>query len=168
MQGILGEGGKGEGGALGVCSGGEGRAGHSSGWANIRVTEACPTGLLCSRQAGHSSKAAIKSRTFSPIIPLAWTPTPTILQMFRVSAPFFCPGPTLRKTPRTLSGNRDNSSHLCLHRDAMEGMRLRVKKFYRQEGKKKIFFKRLFPFGTWNRHRRNTNVLTSQEGKSDF
>ncbi len=27
-------------------------------------------------KAGHSSKAAIKSRTFSPIIPLTWTPTP--------------------------------------------------------------------------------------------
>lgn len=29
------------------------------------------------QQAGHSSKAAIKSRTFSPIIPLTWTPTPS-------------------------------------------------------------------------------------------
>jgi len=27
-------------------------------------------------KAGHSSKAAIKSRTFSPIIPPTWTPTP--------------------------------------------------------------------------------------------
>lgn len=27
-------------------------------------------------KAGHSSKAAIKSRTFSPIIPLTWMPTP--------------------------------------------------------------------------------------------
>lgn len=28
-------------------------------------------------KAGHSSKAAIKSGTFSPVIPLTWTPTPS-------------------------------------------------------------------------------------------
>lgn len=41
------------------------------------------------RKAVHSSKAAIKSRTFSPIIPLTWTPTPNSADV-PVSA-FVCP-----------------------------------------------------------------------------
>lgn len=46
-------------------------------------------------KAGHSSKAAIKSRTFSPIIPLTWSPTPSPADVpvsaFGWAVAHFCP-----------------------------------------------------------------------------
>lgn len=54
-------------------------------------------------KAGHSSKAAIKSRTFSPIIPLTWTPTPNPADVpvfaFVFCAAHFGPVPHSKNSP---------------------------------------------------------------------
>ena len=91
-----------------VCRGG--RGGEKRGIPPVGQIFASPSYWSVSdrsfvlHKAGHSSKAAIKSRTFSPIIPLTWTPTPSPADVPAGVVAHFCPVQLSKK-----------DSYICVH-----------------------------------------------------
>lgn len=84
-------------------------------------------------KAGHSSKAAIKSRTFSPIIPLTWTPTPNpadvSVSAFAFRVAHFHPV-QLSRNPQKFTNTKTLPSVFTSRLYHVEGMLLDVKKFF--------------------------------------
>lgn len=91
-----------------VCRGG--RGGEKRGIPPVGQIFASPSHWSVSdrsfvlHKAGHSSKAAIKSRTFSPIILLTWTPTPSPADVPAGVVAHFCPVQLSKK-----------DSYICVH-----------------------------------------------------